>query len=85
MLSNKVAEGGLIRVGLCMSLNKLKPVSMLVKCSSSPLLVLNGVLLLNVSWLKSLNRNMAMLSADKIELCPSKSSKNNEQSVLGGP
>ena len=43
-MSNKVAEGGLIRDGLCMSLNKLKPVSMLVKFSASILLVLNSSL-----------------------------------------
>ena len=71
-----VTGGGLIRVGLCMSLNKLKPVSMLVKFPASTLLILNGVLL-NVSRLKFHNRNMCLFSADKIEIFIFKSSKNN--------
>ena len=54
-----------------------------VSMSASTLLVLNGVQL-NVSRLKSPNRNMCLFSADKIEIFISKSSKNKEQSVLGG-
>ena len=49
-----------------MSLNKLKPVSMLVTFSASTLLVLNRVLL-NVSRLKTRNRNMCLFSADKMK------------------
>ena len=60
-----------------MSLNTLKPVSMLVKFSASTLLVLNGVLL-KVSRLKSPNINMCLFSADKIKICISKSSKKKE-------